>query len=156
MLKPAHILRAFALSLALTGTARAEDPTADTVVATFRGFNTHPGFAKDKMVNAIRAASAFIAKLPRETLSPEATSERQGFLHPYHIEGGVEEVKVRIILRDFETDALEAYAQLLRDTGIADRQKNSAADYDTEAGKIQWGFRCKIVPSDALSTISDA
>ena len=88
--------------------------SADLAIVTVRGVNIHPSIAKDKMVNAIRAASAFVDKLPRDTLSPETTAERQGFMHPYHIAGGVAEVTIRIILRDFETAALEAYANRLR------------------------------------------
>ncbi|MEO8497644.1 MAG: peptidase T [Planctomycetota bacterium] len=89
--------------------------SADLAIVTVRGVNIHPSIAKDKMVNAIRAASAFVDKLPRDTLSPETTAERQGFMHPYQIAGGVAEVTMRIILRDFETTALETYAQTLRD-----------------------------------------
>ena len=65
------------------------------------------------MVNAIRAAGAFAARLPREQ-SPEATSEQEGFLHPYVIEGGVAEVTLKILLRDFETEQLSVQAGQLR------------------------------------------
>ncbi len=88
--------------------------SADLAIVTVRGVNIHPSIAKGKMVNAIRAASAFIDKLPRETLAPETTDERQGFIHPYQIEGGVAQVTIRIILRDFETAALDTYAEMLR------------------------------------------
>jgi tripeptide aminopeptidase len=89
--------------------------SADLAIVTVRGVNIHPSIAKGKMVNAIRAASAFVDKLPRDKLSPETTSERQGFMHPYQIAGGVAEVTLRIILRDFEKEALETYTQTLRD-----------------------------------------
>jgi tripeptide aminopeptidase len=88
--------------------------SADLAIVTVRGVNIHPSIAKDRMVNALRAASAFIDRLPRTTLSPETTSGREGFLHPYHIDGGVAEATIRIILRDFETPALEEHAGLLR------------------------------------------
>jgi tripeptide aminopeptidase len=88
--------------------------SADLAVVTVRGINIHPSIAKDRMVNAIRVASAFVDRLPRETLSPEVTSGREGFLHPYHFDGGVAEVTMRIILRDFETSGLEEQARLLR------------------------------------------
>ena len=93
--------------------------SADLAIVTVTGVNIHPSIAKDKMVNAIRAAAAFVDALPRETLSPETTDDRQGFIHPYQIEGGVAEVKIRIILRDFETEALESYAKMLRDVGAS-------------------------------------
>jgi len=87
--------------------------SANLALVTVRGVNIHPAIANGRMVNAIRAASRFIDLLPRE-LSPEMTADRAGFLHPYQIEGGVAEVTLRIILRDFETAALEKQAELLR------------------------------------------
>lgn len=93
--------------------------SADLAVVTVQGTNIHPSIAKGRMINAIRAASAFIDRLPRETMSPETTAEREGFIHPYQIEGGVAEVSIRIILRDFETSGLEAQAELLRKTAAS-------------------------------------
>ena len=81
-------------------------------VVRVKGINIHPSIAKDRMVNAIRAAGMFLDQLPRE-MSPECTDGRNGFMHPYHIEGGVAEAVVRIILRDFETGKLAEQAQLL-------------------------------------------
>ncbi len=88
--------------------------SADEAEIIVRGVNIHPSIAKNRMVNALRVAAALIDRLPREKLAPEATDERQGFLHPYHLEGGVAEARVRILLRDFETAALADYAALLR------------------------------------------
>jgi tripeptide aminopeptidase len=65
------------------------------------------------MVNALRLASLFLDRLPRLTQSPETTAEREGFLHPYRIDGGVAEVTLRILLRDFETPRLTERAELL-------------------------------------------
>ena len=67
----------------------------------FEGHNIHPSIAKDRMVNAVRAAADFVAKLPRETRSPETTHEREGFIHPYTLEGGVGSAMVELILRFF-------------------------------------------------------
>ncbi len=88
--------------------------SADRALVTFYGINIHPSIAKDRMVNAIRAAGEFISRLPRE-MSPERTAGRDGFLHPYQIEGGVAEVQLQIILRDFETEALTKQADQLRE-----------------------------------------
>ncbi|HRQ50862.1 MAG TPA: peptidase dimerization domain-containing protein, partial [Agriterribacter sp.] len=59
-----------------------EDETfsADSVTITFSGVSAHPGYAKGKMVNAIKVASAFLSSLPREGLSPETTAGREGFV----------------------------------------------------------------------------
>jgi len=88
--------------------------SADMATVTIEGINIHPAIAKDRMVNAIRVATRFMEGLPQE-LSPERTSGREGFLHPYQFEGGVDKVKISILLRDFSTALLEDYASLLHD-----------------------------------------
>jgi len=95
------------------GRIDSETFSADLAIITVRGVNTHPSEAKGKMVNAIRVLASFIDRLPKGNLSPETTSGREGFMHPYHIEGGVSEATARIILRDFETELLFAQAALL-------------------------------------------
>lgn len=90
--------------------------SADLAVITFTGVNIHPSIAKGRMVNAVRGAGRFVERLPREQLSPETTDGRQGFLHPYTIEGGVAQTKVHTLLRDFDAAQLERQARLLRST----------------------------------------
>ncbi len=87
--------------------------SADMATVTIKGINIHPSIADGKMVNAIRVAGAFIDRLPKDQ-APETTSDRKGFLHPYVIEGGVAEVTIRVLLRDFDSPQLEVYAELLR------------------------------------------
>lgn len=86
--------------------------SADAATITFTGVNIHPALAKDKMVNSIRAAGKFIDSMPPE-LSPERTDGRDGFFHPYVLEGGVAESTLKILLRDFETAKLADYAETL-------------------------------------------
>jgi tripeptide aminopeptidase len=88
--------------------------SADLAVVTITGMNIHPSIAKGRMVNAVRLAGIFLDRLPRLGLSPETTADREGFLHPYRIEGGVAEVTLRILLRDFETARLADKAEVLR------------------------------------------
>jgi tripeptide aminopeptidase len=88
--------------------------SADLAVVTIHGINTHPSVGKGKMVNAIRLAGAFLERLPWQALSPETTADRDGFLHPYRVEGGVAETTLRILLRDFDTPKLAEEAELLR------------------------------------------
>jgi tripeptide aminopeptidase len=88
--------------------------SADLATVTVTGVNIHPSIAKGRMTNAVRAAAAFCARLPRDQLAPEATDGRQGFLHPYDIAGGVAEVRLKILLRDFDAAQLAAQADLLR------------------------------------------
>ena len=93
--------------------------SADLATVTVTGVNIHPSIAKDRMVNAIRGAGEFLSRLPRDRMAPEVTHGRDGFLHPYFIEGLVAEVRIKIILRDFETEALKTQADLLREIGDA-------------------------------------
>lgn len=86
--------------------------SADLATVVVRGVNIHPSIAKGRMVNSVRVAGDFVSRLPRE-LSPETTDDRQGFLHPYVIEGGVAEVTLKILLRDFDTRNLARQADML-------------------------------------------
>ncbi len=95
------------------GAIEGETFSADMATVTITGINTHPGYAKGKMVNAVRLAGMFLDRLPRQSLSPETTAERDGFLHPYRIEGGVAEVTLKILLRDFDTPRLAERAEVL-------------------------------------------
>ncbi len=88
--------------------------SAEAVEVTVRGVNIHPSIAKGRMTNAVRAAADFLARLPRDCLAPEATEGREGFIHPMEISGGVGEVKIRLLLRDFDTAQLAAHADVLR------------------------------------------
>ncbi|HEX5447553.1 MAG TPA: tripeptide aminopeptidase PepT, partial [Pirellulales bacterium] len=93
--------------------------SADLATVTVRGVNIHPSIAKGRMVNAVRVAADFLTRLPRDELSPETTDERQGFLHPYKLEGGVALATVAILLRDFDTPRLAEHAQVLRAAAAA-------------------------------------
>jgi len=88
--------------------------SADLATIHVRGVNIHPSIAKDRMVNAVRAAGLLLSRLPHDTLAPEVTNGRDGFLHPYQIQGGVAEVQLKILLRDFESATLAVYAERLR------------------------------------------
>src|SRR5262249_17228732 len=96
-----------------TGEIDGETFSADLAVVTIKGVNIHPSIGKGRMVNAIRLAGMFLDRLPRWALSPETTADREGFLHPYRVEGGVAEVTLRILLRDFDTRKLVDKAELL-------------------------------------------
>jgi tripeptide aminopeptidase len=105
------------------GEIEMETFSADAMTVTFHGFNTHPGFAKGRMVNAIKLAAAFLERLPRDTMSPETTEGYEGFLHPYVVHAGVERTSVKLLVRDFATAGLkdkETLVEMLaRDTAAA-------------------------------------
>lgn len=96
------------------GEVENENFSADQLVVQATGYNIHPAIAKDKMINASRAIASLVAQLPISEMSPEATEGKQGFLHPYSIQGGVGEAECRILLRDFETARLDEYASLVQ------------------------------------------
>lgn len=104
--------------------------SADLAVITVTGVNIHPSVGKGLMVNAIRILSSIIAALPNDFLSPETTEGREGFLHPYSIEGGVARAEARLILRDFEVEQLSEYAGLLARIASNHRQANPKANID--------------------------
>ena len=84
-----------------------EDETfsADGVEINISGVAMHPGFSKGRMVNAIKIASAIVARLPQEQ-SPETTDGRQGFIHPVEVSGSMASAKIGLIVRDFEEAGL--------------------------------------------------
>ena len=98
---------------ATKGSLEDETFSADGATIVFRGANTHPGYAHKKMGNALKAAGVFLGSLPRSEWAPESTKGEAGFVHPYEITGGVEEVRITMILRSFDTEDLEPYAALL-------------------------------------------
>lgn len=100
------------------GEVEFESFSADAITFTFRGFNTHPGYAKGRMVNAIKLAARFIDRLPPDRLSPETTAVREGFVHPYVVQASVDRTSVKLLLRDFDTAGLAGKAAWLR--GLAD------------------------------------
>jgi len=88
------------------GEIETESFSADAITITFHGFNTHPGYARGRMVNAIKVAAAFIDSLPSDSLSPETTDGRDGYVHPYVIDASVERTSVKLLVRDFDTSKL--------------------------------------------------
>ena len=105
----------YTLDGAELGSFEEETFSADGMHFIFHGVSTHPGHAKDKLVNAIKMASAFIDELPRDEFSPETTDDRYGFVHPVHLEGSAEKMQVDFIIRDFNTAKLAAYEEYLID-----------------------------------------
>ena len=85
--------------------------SADALRVTFIGNNIHPAIAKGQMVNSLRGAATFIAALPQQHCTPETTSGRQGFIHVHDVHGGVGRCEVDVILRSFQTEQLDAFAE---------------------------------------------
>jgi tripeptide aminopeptidase len=102
-----------------------EDETfsADGATLNFYGISAHPGYAKGKLVNALKVAGDFLSRLPKGEFSPETTSDREGFVHPVTMGGAAEHAWVKFIIRDFETAKLAEHEARLKEialTTIAD------------------------------------
>jgi tripeptide aminopeptidase len=93
-----------------------EDETfsADGAKVHFYGVSAHPGYAKDKLVNALKIAGEFLAALPKGEWSPETTEDTQGFVHPVAMGGVAEHAWVQFIVRDFKTAMLAEHESRLR------------------------------------------
>ena len=91
-----------------SGMGEVEDETfcADTALVSIKGIDVHPGYAKDKMVNAVRLAADFISRIPAGNV-PETTEGRQDYLHPYNVSGNVSEAKITVLVRSFTEEGLE-------------------------------------------------
>jgi tripeptide aminopeptidase len=101
------------------GQLEIETFSADSMLVTFHGFNTHPGFGKGRLINAIKIAADFIHRLPPDTLSPETTEGYEGFVHPYVVDAGVERTSVKFLIRDFVTAELARKEQMLEELAQA-------------------------------------
>ncbi len=91
------------------GSIEDETFSADEVRILVQGIGVHPGFAKDKLVNALKIAAEIVGKLPKDRLSPETTSGREGFVHLVSMSGSVEKAELNFIVRDFDNDLLKTH-----------------------------------------------
>ncbi|MDX1947726.1 MAG: peptidase T [Pirellulaceae bacterium] len=105
---------AYTLDGSGTGEIDTETFSADLATILIHGINIHPSIGKGRMLNALKVAAALLDRFPQDGLSPETTAGRDGFVHPYVIEGGVAEVKIKVLLRDFVSSGLADKAELLR------------------------------------------
>jgi tripeptide aminopeptidase len=108
---------AYTLDGSTAGELQSETFSGAHVRMRIRGRSIHPGWAMGELVNAIKLAAEIVAQLPTDSLSPETTAGREGFVHPTLVTGDPAEVELRFIVRDFEDDLLDRHVELLR--GIA-------------------------------------
>jgi tripeptide aminopeptidase len=123
---------AYTLDAGERGAYEDETFSADGVTITFHGISAHPGYAKDKLVNAMKVAGAFLDSLPKDSLSPETTEKRQGFVHPVRINGIAEKVTLEFIIRDFITAKLAEYENILKEklAAVLKRFPGAKADFE--------------------------
>lgn len=93
------------------GSLEDETFSADSAEVTVHGVIAHPGYAKDKLVNALKVTGEILASLPRDKWSPETTEKKEGFVHPVHLQGIAEKATIEFILRDFDIDKLKQHGK---------------------------------------------
>ena len=109
-------LCAYTLDGSEIGELQDETFSAMSAIVTVRGIEVHPGQATGKLVNALRLVAQIVAALPSDTLTPETTGDREGFIHPHEVTGTAAKAEARFILRDFDDDQLERHVALLDQT----------------------------------------
>ncbi len=109
------------------------EETFEAANATIRvtGRNVHPGKAKGILINAVEVVGDLIARLPKD-LTPQATSDRQGFIHATAIAGGVEQARLDLILRDFEPAGLARLENILLELVETIRGRHPGAGVELE------------------------
>jgi tripeptide aminopeptidase len=122
----------YTLDGAKLGEIEDESFSADAVKVTIHGVSAHPGYAKNKMQNALKIAAEFITTLPKDKWSPETTEHREGFVHPMTIEGGLETATVTFIIRDHLTEKLTEYENRLESILKMVMEQYNGASYEFE------------------------
>jgi tripeptide aminopeptidase len=107
--------------------------SADEVIVTVQGVDVHPGHATGKLVSAVRLAADIVAALPSDRLTPDTTSEREGFIHVHSLIGTAATAEIRSIVRDFDEDQLAAHVALLEKTAndVAARHPRATVKIET-------------------------
>jgi len=114
------------------GSLEGDTFSANSMTIRFKGVSAHPGYAKGKMVNAVKVMSYFIDQLPQASFSPETTSGSQGFVHPYNSKGQLEESSVDFLIRDFDTQNLEKHQKVLTDLAEATIHHFEGSSFEVE------------------------
>ncbi len=147
---------AYTLDAADAGEVQDETFSADGVTVRFLGRAIHPGWAKGKLVNALKVAADFLAALPRDRLSPETTAEREGFVHPVSMAGNAEAASIRFIVRDFETAALTEKAALLGRLAEAAVARHPGARVELEVARQYRNMREVLARHPRVVALADA
>ncbi len=122
---------AYTIDGSAVGELESETFCADTAIVSVSGADVHPGYAKGKMVNALRVLSDLVMALPQHR-TPETTEKREGYLHPISIAGNVSEAKGQFLVRDFTEDGLHGLEELLRAAALWQEQKYPGAKVAVE------------------------
>jgi tripeptide aminopeptidase len=146
---------AYTLDGSEVGELQDETFSADEIIATVHGIEVHPGMATGKLVNAVRLAAQIIAELPTEGLTPETTSGRQGFIHPYELTGHAGRAEIRAILRDFDEDGLREHRELFERTARSMMAREPRATLDLDVRRQYRNMRPYIDAVPHVVTVAE-
>ncbi|MGN6534035.1 MAG: tripeptide aminopeptidase PepT, partial [Ginsengibacter sp.] len=96
------------------GSLEDETFSADGATIIINGVISHPGYAKNKLVNALKVGAEILHALPTNEWAPEATEKKEGFVHPVRFEGIAERATIEFILRDFDDEKLKQHGKRLK------------------------------------------
>jgi tripeptide aminopeptidase len=114
------------------GSLEDETFSADGAVITVNGVIVHPGYAKDKLVNALKIAGAILDALPKNEWSPETTEGKEGFVHPVAVNGIAEKATVQFIVRDFSEEGLHRHHTKLKAEEVVARYSGATVEYGVQ------------------------
>ena len=120
----------YTLDGGVLGSIEDESFSADAVTITINGVSAHPGYAKGKLINALKIGGEILALLPKEAWSPETTEGREGFVHPVSFNGIQEKATLQFIIRDHNTKQLAEYEKRLENIVMNVVHKHQGATYD--------------------------
>jgi tripeptide aminopeptidase len=141
-------LCAYTLDGSEIGELQDETFSAFEVTVTVTGIDVHPGQGSGKLVNALRLVAQITAALPSDRLTPESTSDRQGFIHPYELTGTAGRAMFRAIVRDFDEDELADHVALVKRTAeeIAATEPRAKVEVDVHRQYRNMGAYLESVP----------
>jgi tripeptide aminopeptidase len=144
---------AYTIDGSTLGELQDETFSAAEAILTVRGVDVHPGQATGKMVNALRLGARIVAALPADELTPESTSGREGFIHPFELRGSPGRSVLRLIIRDFDDELLQSHLDLLERTA---REVVDAAPGATLSLEVRSQYRNMRRHLDQVPEVVDA
>ncbi|MEM7484656.1 MAG: peptidase T [Bacteroidota bacterium] len=150
---------AYTIDGSQVGELEFENFNAASAKIKIEGKSVHPGYAKNKMVNAIGIANEFLSLLPPHEV-PEHTTEREGFFHVHKIKGEIEKVAMELIIRDHDKEHFEARKELLNDIALKLTKKygdfitlNIEDQYKNMREKVEPVFHIVEIAKDAMEAL---
>ncbi len=116
------------------GSLEDETFSADSAKIIVNGVISHPGYAKNKLVNALKIAGEILHALPENEWSPETTEKKEGFVHPVHFEGIAERATLEFIIRDFDDEKLKQSGERLKEIAenVANHYHGASIEFHIE------------------------